>query len=224
MTIMTHDLNTTAPSRVIVFGMLKGGTGKTTSAIFSALHYAQQGERVVVLDGDQTSQSAYDWWRIARASGEDLALPFEVVRFPFVEDIAAEISRLRQEYDRVIVDAGGGNASYLEEACSAADVLLMPVAPTGPEVRRIPATITAAERAAARNPRGLVAFCCMVKGDNRTSQPRRWRKQLVDDGHPLTDTAVSSLVLYSDAYGTRPEAVGEFAALLTEVDQELDAQ
>lgn len=206
---------------VIVFGMLKGGTGKTTSAIFSALRFAEQGRKVVVLDGDQTSQSAYDWWRLAKAAGQPL--PFEVVRFPFQEDIAEEIDRLRQESDVVIVDAGGGNSSYFEEACSQADVLLMPLAPTAAEARRIPATMQSAERAAARNPRGLTVYCVLVKADSRTSQPRRWRDQLVADGHPLTDTNVGDLVLYSDAYGQMPTTVGAYEQLLAEVDGELTA-
>lgn len=216
---MTHATTTAHQAcLVIVLGMLKGGTGKTTSAIFSALRFAEQGKKVVVLDGDQTSQSAYDWWRLARAAGQPL--PFEVVRFPFQEDIAEEIKRLRQDYDVVIVDAGGGNSSYFEEACSQADVLLMPLAPTAAEARRIPATMMSAERAAARNVRGLTVYCVLVKADSRTSQPRRWRDQLVKDGHPLTDTNVGDLVLYSDAYGQLPTTVGAYEALLAEVDGE----
>lgn len=210
---------TTWRSLALVVGMLKGGTGKTTSAVFIALWYALQGRRVIVLDGDQTSQSAYDWARLARAAG--VPLPFEVIRFPFVDDVAAEIARLRDEYDVIVIDAGGGSSHYLEEACAAADVLLMPLSPTGADARRVAATLVSAERAAARNPGGLLAYVTLVKADNRTSQPRRWRQQLQDDGHPLTDTAISNLVHYSDAYGTCPEHAGEYGPLLGELDKEL---
>jgi cellulose biosynthesis protein BcsQ len=42
--------------------MLKGGTGKTTSAWFIALYYAVVlGLPTLLLDADPTSQSAYDW-------------------------------------------------------------------------------------------------------------------------------------------------------------------
>lgn len=207
---------------VIVIGMLKGGTGKTTSAIFAALRFAEQGKKVTILDGDQTSQSSHDWSRLARAAGSPL--PFDVVRFPFQEDVAEEIQRLRGEVDVVIVDAGGGNSSYFEEACSEADLLLIPLGPTAAEARRIPATMVSAERAAARNPRGLTVFCVIVRADARTSQPRRWRTQLLEDGHPLTDTNVGDLVLYSDAYGTLPPTVGAYEPLLAEVLEDVDGE
>jgi chromosome partitioning protein len=155
--------NSKGQGLVLVVGMLKGGVGKTTSAMFSALHYAEQGKDVTVLDGDQTSQSAYDWGRLAKAAGDPL--PYEVVRFPFADDIAAEARRLREANHVVIIDAGGGSAQYLEEACTEADVLLMPMAPTGADARRLAATLQSAERAAARNPRGLVAFVTLVRAE-----------------------------------------------------------
>jgi cellulose biosynthesis protein BcsQ len=55
---------------VIVVGMLKGGTGKTTSAWFIALYYAVVlGLPTLLLDADATSQSAYDWFKVATAEG-----------------------------------------------------------------------------------------------------------------------------------------------------------
>ncbi|MFP1624076.1 hypothetical protein ACLB9X_02395 [Streptomyces sp. 5K101] len=53
---------------VIVVGMLKGGTGKTTSAWFIALYYAVVlNLPTLLLDADATSQSAYDWFKVAQA-------------------------------------------------------------------------------------------------------------------------------------------------------------
>lgn len=57
---------------VIVVGMLKGGTGKTTSAWFIALYYAVVlGIPTLLLDADATSQSAHDWFKVAQAEGFD---------------------------------------------------------------------------------------------------------------------------------------------------------
>lgn len=199
---------------VIVVGMLKGGSGKTTTAMFVALAYAQRGRRVLLLDGDQTSQSAYDWSRLAADAGEPL--PFEVERYPF-EDIADHAGRAREQYDVVIVDAGGGSASYLEEAVSAADLLLIPTAPAAADTRRLAATLASATRGADRNPRGVSAVMVMVRADHRTGQPAAWSSQLVADGHNLATTHIRDLVLYSDAYGHTPSSAGEYPALLTEV-------
>lgn len=206
---------------VIVVGMLKGGTGKTTTAIFTALAFAEQGREVEVLDGDLTSQSAYDWWLLA--SGTDRPLPFRVTRFPF-ENIAEEIQQRRTAGSVLIIDAGGHNAGYLEEACSEADALLIPLSPTAADARRLDGTWKTAERAAARNPHpaGLYAVCTLVRADRRTTQPRKWRAQLDADDRSLTETIIGDRVLYSDAYGQRPEHPGEYTDLINELDGDME--
>lgn len=61
---------------VIVVGMLKGGTGKTTSAWFIALYYAVVLDLpTLLLDADATSQSAYDWFKVAQAAGFEIPQP-----------------------------------------------------------------------------------------------------------------------------------------------------
>lgn len=207
---------------VIVIGMLKGGTAKTHSAMFIALRYALQGKRVIVLDGDPTSQSAWDWVKLA-VQERDFEVPYEVERYPFQEDVASHIRDLRGEFDVVIVDAGGGNPSYLEEVVAEADIFIAPFAPTEGEARRLTPTFKLVERAAGRNARGLVSYAVMVKADHRTGQPKRWRQQVVADGHPLADTDIDMLVLYSDAYGTVPPHAGEYEDLMAEIETDLEA-
>lgn len=202
---------------VIVVGMLKGGSGKTTSAIFMALAYARRGHRVLVLDGDATSQSAYDWARLAEAAGEPL--PYTVQRHPF-EDIADYLREVREtDYDVIIVDAGGGSATYFELAVSAADLVFMPLAPAGADARRVDATLASATRGADRNDNedGVSAVMVLVRADRRTGQPAAWREQLEADDHNIAKTEIGDYVLYSDAYGHCPRSAGEYEKLLVEV-------
>jgi chromosome partitioning protein len=64
--------------------MLKGGTGKTTSAWFIALYYAVVlGLPTLLLDADATSQSAYDWFKVAQAAGFEIPENLVVERYPF---------------------------------------------------------------------------------------------------------------------------------------------
>jgi chromosome partitioning protein len=210
-----------AEPTVFVIGLLKGGTGKTTSAMMIALHYALEGRRVIVLDGDQTSQSAYDWYKLANKRDEQL--PFEVERFPFQDEIAEHIGELRDTHDVIIVDAGGGNSTYFEEAVSAADVLLMPLAPTEAEARRLPATLKSAAHAAERNTRGVLVLVTLVKARDNTNEPKEWREQLQADQFPVTDTYVPMRVLYSRAYGHLPAEVGPYADLVAEIEKERTA-
>lgn len=209
-------------ARVVVVGFLKGGTGKTTTAMHLACGLADGGRTVHLLDGDPTSQSAYDWAGLAQAAGDPL--PFATERYPF-EDVADRIATLRGEVDDVVVDAGGGGAVYLEESISAADLMLATLAPEAAETRRVVATLAAATRGAERNrrPEGVSVLVVLTRSKSSSTQRVVWRRQLAEDGHPVADTEIRDLVQYSDAYGTRPSGLGDYAALLGELELTAEA-
>lgn len=205
---------------VIVIAMLKGGSGKTTSAMMIALHYALAGKRVLVIDGDPISQSAIDWATLAQESGTPL--PFEVTEFASAERIAGRLNQLRDsgQYDVIVVDSGGGSHDYLTFAVSAADQLYLTLAPSKAETRRIDGTFTAVELGAARNPNPLDATIVLVRCDNGAKDRQAWQTQLVRDGHPLAETTIGERVYYLRAYGTCPPHPGEYTDLIEEMEAE----
>ncbi|MGW3130653.1 ParA family protein [Streptomyces sp. NPDC001123] len=216
---------------VIVVGMLKGGTGKTTSAWFIALYYAVVlGVPTLLLDADATSQSAYDWFKVAQAAGFEIPANLVVERYPF-DDIAEYIRTKRAEFGAIVVDAGGGSARIFHEAVTEANLLLVPVAPTKIERRKLVATFDEAERAAARNDHGVTAHVVMVKADDRTSLPGRAKEQLLDpaegegigpdrdEAFPLAETTIHSWVHYMEAFGEIPTELSEYAELMKELTQ-----
>ncbi|SES03697.1 chromosome partitioning protein [Streptomyces sp. yr375] len=216
---------------VIVVGMLKGGTGKTTSAWFIALYYAiVLGLPTLLLDADATSQSAYDWFKVAQAAGFEIPANLVVERYPF-DDIAEYIRTKRAEFGAIVVDAGGGSARIFHEAVTEANLLLVPVAPTKIERRKLVATFDEAERAAARNEHGVTAHVVMVKADDRTSLPGRAKQQLLepaegegigpdrDEPFPLADTTIHSWVHYMEAFGEIPTELSEYANLMKELTE-----
>ncbi|MFE4823187.1 hypothetical protein ACFRFU_43615 [Streptomyces sp. NPDC056704] len=92
-----------------------------------------------------------------------MAAPFPdnlvVERYPF-DDIAEYIRAKHAEFGAIVVDAaaaGGGSAKLFHEAVTEANRLIVPVAPTKIERRKLVATFDEAERAAARNGRGADA-------------------------------------------------------------------
>ncbi len=110
--------------------MLKSGTRKTTSAWFIALYYAVVLDLPTLqLDADATSQSAYDWFRVAQAESFGIPANLVVERYPF-DDIAEYIRAKRSEFGAIVVDAGGGSARIFHEAVTEANRLIVPVAPT----------------------------------------------------------------------------------------------
>ncbi|RPE38986.1 chromosome partitioning protein [Streptomyces sp. Ag109_O5-1] len=214
---------------VIVVGMLKGGTGKTTSAWFIALYYAVVlGLPTLLLDADASSQSAYDWFKVAQAEGFEIPANLVIERYPF-DDLAEYIRAKRAEFGAIVVDAGGGSARIFHEAVTEANLLLVPVAPTKIERRKLVATFEEAERAAARNERGVTAHVVLVKADGRTSLPRTAQDKLLDppegegigpdrnEPFPLADTVIHSWVHYMEAFGEIPTELSEYVELMKEL-------
>ncbi|MFD8736586.1 ParA family protein [Streptomyces sp. NPDC059618] len=215
---------------VVVVGMLKGGTGKTTSAWFIALYYAVVlGLPTLLLDADATSQSAYDWFKVAKAEGYEIPEHLVVERYPF-DDIAEYIRAKRAEFGAIVVDAGGGSAKLFHEAITEANRLIVPVAPTKIERRKLVATFDEAERAAARNARDITAHVVLVKADDRTSLPHTAKERLLqptagegigpdrDEPFPLAGTVIHAWVHYMEAFGEIPTELSEYGSLMKELN------
>ncbi|MGW2523611.1 hypothetical protein ACWC09_42845 [Streptomyces sp. NPDC001617] len=128
-----------------------------------------------------------------------------------------------------MVDAGGGSARIFHEAVTEANLLLVPVTRTKIERRKLVATFDEAERAAARNIRGVTAHVVMVKADDRTSLPRNAKDKLLDPAEgegigpdrdepfPLAETTIQSWVHYMEAFGEIPTELSEYAELMKEL-------
>jgi cellulose biosynthesis protein BcsQ len=156
---------------VIGVGILKGGTGKSTTALYLALYFSVVlGLKVAVVDTDNNSQSLARWVTTHLALGHDV--PFTLVKHPTVgADTISLKKRMRslKEYDVVIVDLGGGDKETFIELCAVARLLFMPSAPSGWETDRIQATLQTAASAAVLNEEGLDVYNFFVKGDFATT-------------------------------------------------------
>lgn len=173
---------------VIGIGVLKGGTGKTTSAIFLALYLAiLLGLKVAVVDTDDNSQTVDAWYRIREQRTPPEEVPFDLVNYdpkdeegPDLDDV---IEALKESHQVVIVDIGGAGKETYWEMCKAAHLVILPVAPSGYEVSRIRASIRQATKGAKANP-DLRVSICMVKCDGRTTLP--------DEQRPVLEAIVAS--------------------------------
>ncbi|MEU6756070.1 ParA family protein [Streptomyces sp. NPDC046685] len=163
---------------VIGVGMLKGGTGKTTATIFIALWIAWKlGLKVCVVDTDDNSQSVVNWLKVREATKDKV--PFDHVVYDEKDEDGPEldevIEHLKESFDVVIVDTGGAGKEAYWEVSREAHLLILPVAPSGIEVIRIPPTIRQAARGSKANENTLRASVVMVKCDGRTSLPAEQR-------------------------------------------------
>ncbi|WP_433573976.1 AAA family ATPase [Streptomyces sp. CA-251247] len=205
---------------VTVIGCLKGGSAKTTTANYLGFVQAvmKKRKKVMVVDADTISQTTFDWAKDAKAKGIDY--PFEVERYPF-EDIGDRLAELRAAGYAVFADIGGGNAALFTEALKVTDRLLVPVAPSEFDTRRLEPTFRTAKAAALSHvrPEGFAAYVLLAKCSQSTRSARDARERLTSGSSPfpVLDAEVSLLVEYERAIGKVPTNLDEYAAVLDEM-------
>lgn len=116
----------------IVFANEKGGTGKSTTAVHSAVALAAAGRRVAALDLDtrQRTLGRYLDNRAAsiRRLGVDLPMPaYETFDPGNDDDLEAQIGRLSEGVDVVVVDTPGRDDPFARAAMLRADTLVTPI-------------------------------------------------------------------------------------------------
>lgn len=102
----------------------KGGAGKTTLALNLAAAMAERGRRVLVVDADP-QQTAQDW-----AAVRESPPPFQVMGLA-KPVLHRDLPPIAADYDHVIIDGAPRNYEVARSAILAADIVLIPVQPSG---------------------------------------------------------------------------------------------
>src|SRR6186997_961248 len=116
----------------IVFANEKGGTGKSTTAVHTAIALAASGHRVGALDLDsrQRTMARYLENRDATIERLDTELPrasFEVLEDHNEAGLDAAIERLAADVDVIVVDTPGRDDPVSRAAILKADTLVTPM-------------------------------------------------------------------------------------------------
>jgi len=116
----------------VVFANEKGGTGKSTTAVHTAVALAASGHRVGVLDLDhrQRTTTRYLENRAATMRRLDTELPqplFEVIDDLSEEALARALDRLSAQTDVLVVDTPGRDDPVARAAILKADTLVTPM-------------------------------------------------------------------------------------------------
>ena len=121
-----------ASPHFIVFANEKGGTGKSTTAVHSAVALAAAGRRVAALDLD-TRQRTLGRYLDNRAEtvkrlGIDLVMPaYETFDPDKGEAIEAQMDRISADVEIVVVDTPGRDDPHARAAMIRADTLVTPI-------------------------------------------------------------------------------------------------
>jgi chromosome partitioning protein len=116
----------------LVFANEKGGTGKSTTAVHSAVALAAQGRRVAALDLDTRQRTLGRYLDNRKATmnrlGVELPMPaystFDPARG---EDLNAVIDRIADDAEIVVVDTPGRDDPHARAAMVRADTLVTPI-------------------------------------------------------------------------------------------------
>ena len=147
----------------IVVTNLKGGVGKTTTAVYlSAVAAARGYDPVLLIDADRQASSA-EWLEERPIEG------VTVVEAPSERTLARAMSR---DEGMGIVDTAPGDERVVQSAVNAADAVVIPTRAGGVEFARVAATV---EMIPARTPRGVV-ICSARLGTNDLDETIAWWK------------------------------------------------
>ena len=128
--------------KVITVGNVKGGVGKSTLACNLAVEAAKAGMKVLLVDAD-TQQSSIDF-RAARADQNGVP-QFQAVALT-KNTIHKDVNSF-QDFDLVIIDAGGRDTAVFRSAVLAADLFLIPVLPSQYDIWATQGTVDTLEEA-----------------------------------------------------------------------------
>jgi chromosome partitioning protein len=171
-------------ARVITVAQQKGGAGKTTIVAHLAVAWAASGKKVAVVDIDP--QASLTKWYAERAR-RPKAAPIEL-RCVAGWRLAAEVDRLRPDFDVVIVDSPPHAETEARIAVRAADLLVVPVQPSPMDFWATKVTLDLAK--GEKRPALLVLNRLPAKGKLADTM----RQKMAELEAPLAQTSIGNRV------------------------------
>ena len=182
---------------IVLFGHSKGGVGKSTLAVNLAVHQANEGLDVAIVDTDRQGSAAA--WSAVR--DEEGITP----RIPCVQvfgKVHRELEDLEQRYGFLIVDAGGRDSAELRTAMGIADILLMPLQPSQADVWVTEDIVQVLEQARSFNPdiraRAVLNRCPTHPLVRETRESRSYLEAV---GIELADVVIRDRISFRRSFG-----------------------
>lgn len=184
---------------ILTIANIKGGSTRTTTAMFLACAYTRMGYQVTVIDTDYR-QNATSWARDARE--EDDRLPFRVISRPFTaRELRTNPAQVKQltRFDApgavTILDTASATPEIVPATLRISDFVLVPFATSPVDYHPTIDTL-----------RSLIApyAVVMTEVDRRTRDEAQLRRRFQEDEVPVLETTIPYRAAFHRAHGTTP--------------------
>lgn len=197
----------------ITVGHLKGGTGKTTTAVHLALGLSRSG-RTLLVDADPDQDGTLAWSQEAADWPADRCIVIEAAD----RHLARQIRPMLIDYAHMVIDVGPKNPNLLSQAMSLSEHLLVPLRPTGADMAAVEKLFDLAAEMDAISP--LTASLLLVDVDSRWKSASEARVMTEERDIPTMDAHVRHLLEFAQARGSAPDDLGDYEAVLAELIEE----
>ena len=185
---------------------LKGGTGKTVTAVHLATALAAQG-RTLLVDADPQG-SALSW------SEEAADLPCSGVSLP-VRDLARRLPPLLQGVAHAVIDTPPGDRAIVRGAIAASEIAIVPMPTSIMDLDRLRPTLELIDEVEALT--AVRVFVLLTRVRTATRSGRVTREVLEDLGIALLETQVPLRESLNASFGTVPVGDTPYSAVLGEL-------
>lgn len=190
--------------RVIAIVNRKGGTGKTTSCAYIAMCLLEKGLPVQGIDLDPDG-TWYPWW-------ETGVLPYPVKRIETTEELEKEVMTVNSY---IVIDTPPNDPETLFDAAELADEVIVPLAPTAPDVNRLARTLSTVAKVERMRNKPLASVLLTQWRDGLIIS-REVETVLKQKEAPLLEAKIRDLTRYTGF--VTPRYLVEYNAVLKELE------
>ncbi|GAA4261795.1 ParA family protein [Dietzia aurantiaca] len=178
----------------------KGGVGKTTTAVYLTAVAREGGMTAELLDTDPQG-SATSWAEIAAEGTSPL-------KFPVTPANKITLGR-PSKCDLTVIDTPPGAADIIQAAIDAADVVVVPTAPSGLDLQRVWPTL----EAAAHKPAGVL----LTSAELGTKLLDMTKEALEAEGVFVFENIIGKRQAIRQSFGVSPTSFYGYRDLLKEI-------
>lgn len=195
---------------IYVVEAVKGGVGKSTSAMYLAEALSRRGRRVLVIDADPQG-TLLEWEAAAAEAG--IPLSVRVEGLPSAVLLRRRLASVAEGFDVLVVDCPNREVGVIEAALEQADLAIVPAPPGVEELRRARAGLALARAA------GIPARILVTLVDSRTALAREVVEVIDEGGLPRFCSVVRRRAEIAATVGaSRPIGLHDYADVAVELE------